>query len=50
MIIHIPAEIVGRGLLNNAGAMRAHHGHMVFEGSPDDLRRNKLVRQEWLEV
>ena len=26
------------------------HGHMVFEGSPDDLRRNKLVRQEWLEV
>jgi len=26
------------------------HGHMVFEGTPDDLRRNKLVRQEWLEV
>jgi branched-chain amino acid transport system ATP-binding protein len=26
------------------------HGRMVFEGSPDDLRRNKLVRQEWLEV
>jgi len=26
------------------------HGRMVFEGTPDDLRRNKLVRQEWLEV
>jgi branched-chain amino acid transport system ATP-binding protein len=26
------------------------HGHMVFEGTPADLRRNKLVRQEWLEV
>ncbi|MFN9211686.1 MAG: ABC transporter ATP-binding protein [Betaproteobacteria bacterium] len=26
------------------------HGQMVFEGTPDELRRNKLVRQEWLEV
>ncbi len=26
------------------------HGHMVFEGTPDDLRANRLVRQEWLEV
>jgi branched-chain amino acid transport system ATP-binding protein len=26
------------------------HGHIVFEGTPDDLRNNKLVRQEWLEV
>jgi len=26
------------------------HGHMVFEGSPDDLKANKLIRQEWLEV
>jgi len=26
------------------------HGHMVFEGSPDDLQANKLIRQEWLEV
>lgn len=26
------------------------HGHMVFEGTPDDLRNNKLIRQEWLEV
>ncbi len=26
------------------------HGHMVFEGAPADLRANKLVRQEWLEV
>jgi branched-chain amino acid transport system ATP-binding protein len=26
------------------------HGRMVFEGTPDELRRNKLVRQEWLEV
>jgi branched-chain amino acid transport system ATP-binding protein len=26
------------------------HGHMVFEGSPDALRANKLIRQEWLEV
>ena len=26
------------------------HGHMVFEGAPEDLRQNKLIRQEWLEV
>ncbi|MEW5879640.1 MAG: ABC transporter ATP-binding protein [Pseudomonadota bacterium] len=26
------------------------HGHMVFEGTPEDLRSNKLIRQEWLEV
>ena len=26
------------------------HGHMVFEGTPEELRRNKPVRQEWLEV
>ena len=26
------------------------HGHMVFEGTPDDLKANKLIRQEWLEV
>jgi branched-chain amino acid transport system ATP-binding protein len=26
------------------------HGHMVFHGSPDELRANKLIRQEWLEV
>ncbi|GIL04526.1 ABC transporter ATP-binding protein [Betaproteobacteria bacterium PRO7] len=26
------------------------HGHMVFEGTPEDLKRNKLIRQEWLEV
>ena len=26
------------------------HGHMVFEGTPDTLRANKLIRQEWLEV
>jgi branched-chain amino acid transport system ATP-binding protein len=26
------------------------HGHMVFEGTPDELKRNKLIRQEWLEV
>jgi branched-chain amino acid transport system ATP-binding protein len=26
------------------------HGHMVFDGTPDELRTNKLVRQEWLEV
>lgn len=26
------------------------HGHMVFEGTPDDLRNDKLIRQEWLEV
>jgi branched-chain amino acid transport system ATP-binding protein len=26
------------------------HGHMVFEGTPDELRRNRLIRQEWLEV
>ncbi len=26
------------------------HGHMVFEGTPDGLKANKLIRQEWLEV
>jgi branched-chain amino acid transport system ATP-binding protein len=26
------------------------HGHMVFEGTPDELKANKLIRQEWLEV
>ena len=26
------------------------HGHVVFEGTPEELRRNKPVRQEWLEV
>ena len=26
------------------------HGHMVFEGTPEALRANKLIRQEWLEV
>jgi branched-chain amino acid transport system ATP-binding protein len=26
------------------------HGRVVFEGSPDDLRRNEGVRKEWLEV
>ncbi|MGI9494350.1 MAG: ABC transporter ATP-binding protein [Geminicoccaceae bacterium] len=26
------------------------HGQMVFEGSPDDLRANDRIRQDWLEV
>jgi len=26
------------------------HGQIVFEGAPDDLRGNTLVRREWLEV
>ncbi len=26
------------------------HGHMVFRGTPDELRSNSAVRQEWLEV
>ena len=26
------------------------HGHIVFEGSADDLRANEEVRKEWLEV
>jgi branched-chain amino acid transport system ATP-binding protein len=26
------------------------HGRVVFEGAPDDLRRNEPVRKEWLEV
>jgi branched-chain amino acid transport system ATP-binding protein len=26
------------------------HGHMVFEGAPAELRANKLIRQEWLEL
>jgi len=26
------------------------HGHIVFEGTPDELKGNARVRQEWLEV
>jgi branched-chain amino acid transport system ATP-binding protein len=26
------------------------HGRVVFDGTPDDLRRNEAVRKEWLEV
>jgi branched-chain amino acid transport system ATP-binding protein len=26
------------------------HGELVFEGTPDELRANDSVRQEWLEV
>ena len=26
------------------------HGRIVFEGSPDEMRRNDSVRREWLEV
>jgi branched-chain amino acid transport system ATP-binding protein len=26
------------------------HGHMVFHGTPEELKANKLIRQEWLEV
>ncbi|GAB5439025.1 ABC transporter ATP-binding protein [Falsiruegeria mediterranea] len=26
------------------------HGHMVFEGTPEDLKNNVEIRQEWLEV
>ena len=26
------------------------HGHMVFHGTPDELKANRLIRQEWLEV
>ena len=26
------------------------HGHMVFAGTPDELRGNRMIRQEWLEV
>jgi branched-chain amino acid transport system ATP-binding protein len=26
------------------------HGHIVFEGTPQELRSNARVRQEWLEV
>jgi branched-chain amino acid transport system ATP-binding protein len=26
------------------------HGHIVFEGKPDELRANEGVRKEWLEV
>jgi branched-chain amino acid transport system ATP-binding protein len=26
------------------------HGRIVFEGGPEDLRRNDAVRKEWLEV
>jgi branched-chain amino acid transport system ATP-binding protein len=26
------------------------HGSIVFEGTPDDLRRNTDIRKEWLEV
>jgi len=26
------------------------HGQLVFEGTPDELRANDKIRQEWLEV
>ena len=26
------------------------HGQIVFEGTPDDLRRDAAIRKEWLEV
>lgn len=26
------------------------HGQLVFEGTPDELRANEKIRQEWLEV
>ena len=26
------------------------HGHMVFEGTPDELRADDKIREEWLEV
>jgi branched-chain amino acid transport system ATP-binding protein len=26
------------------------HGRIVFEGAPDELRRNDAIRKEWLEV
>jgi branched-chain amino acid transport system ATP-binding protein len=26
------------------------HGQIVFEGTPDDLRRAPEVRRDWLEV
>ncbi|NLD70172.1 MAG: ABC transporter ATP-binding protein, partial [Limnobacter sp.] len=26
------------------------HGHIVFEGTPQDLKANARVRKEWLEV
>ena len=26
------------------------HGSIVFEGTPDDLRHNDVIRKEWLEV
>ena len=26
------------------------HGHMVFEGTPDELMANEAIRKEWLEV
>ncbi len=26
------------------------HGHIVFEGKPDELRANEAMRKEWLEV
>jgi branched-chain amino acid transport system ATP-binding protein len=26
------------------------HGSIVFEGSPEELRKNHAIRREWLEV
>jgi branched-chain amino acid transport system ATP-binding protein len=26
------------------------HGHIVFEGTPTELRNNEAIRKEWLEV
>lgn len=56
-------EIVGRGLsillveqklaiameISNRVLVMGH-GQLVFEGTPDELRANDKIRQEWLEV
>ncbi|MBI5062254.1 MAG: ATP-binding cassette domain-containing protein, partial [Desulfatitalea sp.] len=26
------------------------HGHIVYEGTPEDIKKNQAVRKEWLEV
>jgi len=62
-VAHLLDEMAGRGLsillveqkLTIALKISARvyvmgHGDIVFEGTPDDLRQNEQIRQEWLEV
>jgi branched-chain amino acid transport system ATP-binding protein len=62
-VAHLLVEIAGRGvaillveqkltiaLTISRRVYVMGHGRIVFEGTPDDLRRNEAVRKEWLGV